>query len=240
MSTINLLYAQQYAINNAVKIIIPTVGEILENEDEYYGLVSLFTAMPIDMMVQLEDTGIDFTEINEYELFLLLFKGIQEQDTSLILGDLDLSKFELFINEENDTVVLYDAENDIIIDRAIHGQIAATLRKIHHLEKHRRKPANEEAKKFMIQRAREKMRRNMNRKESSQLESLIIAMVNTEQFKYNYETTKGLTIYQFNESVRQIVHVVDYKFRMSGVYAGTIDAKSLSKADLNWLDHNKN
>lgn len=90
MATINLLYKHEYAINDKIKILIPTIGEILDKEDEYYSLVSLLTAMPIDLMAQLDDIGIDFTQINEYELFLILFEGIKSQDASLIFGDLDL------------------------------------------------------------------------------------------------------------------------------------------------------
>ena len=130
-----------------------------------------------------------------------------------------------------------DETNGIIIDRAIHGQISSVLRKIHHLQKDRRKPANPEAKEFLIKRAREKMRRKKNRVEESQLESLIIAMVNTEQYKYDFEGTKKLSIYQFNESVRQIIKKVDYDNKMYGVYAGTVNAKELSQDDLNWLIH---
>ena len=62
-------------------------------------------------------------------------------------------------------------------------------------------------------------------------------MVNTEQFKYNYETVRDITIYQFNESVRQIVSKVDYEHRMHGVYAGTVSVKDLSQDDLTWLSH---
>lgn len=237
MPTLNLLYQKRYAINNFISIVIPTVGEIIDNEDAYYNLVSVLTAMPIDFMCQLEDAGIDFTSINEYELFLLMFAGFKSQDTSLIFGDLDLSKFEIAVNEENGNVVLLDKEHDIKIDRAIHGQIAGVLRKIHHLEKNRRKPANDEAKQFMLKRARDKLKRRKNRKEDSQLETLIVAMVNTEQYKYDFEGTRELSIYQFNESVRQVIKKVDYDNRMYGVYTGTINAKELSQDDLNWLAH---
>lgn len=237
MSSLNLLYQKEYAINDAVKIIIPSVGDIVDNEDDYYSLVSVLTAMPVDLMVQLDDAGIDFTTINDWELFLLLFGELRSQDTHLIFGDLDLSLFELDVNEQNGSIILRHSENNAVIDRAIHGQIAAALRKIHHLEKNRRKPANDEAKEYMIRRAREKMRRKKNRKQDSQLESLIIAMVNTEQFKYDFDTVRDLSIYQFNESVRQIIKKVDYEHRMSGVYAGTIDVKNLSQDDLNWLIH---
>lgn len=237
MSTLNLLYQRQYAINDSIKIVIPKVGEILDNEDEYYSLVSVLTAMPIDLMVQLDDAGIDFTTINEYELFLLMFAGLKMQDTHMIFGDLDLTKFEIAVNQQNGNVVLRDEDNDITIDRAIHGRVAGVLRKIHHLEKNRRKPANKEAKEYMLKRARDKMRRNRNRKQESQLETLIIAMVNTEQYKYDFEGTRELSIYQFNESVRQIIKKVDYDNRMYGIYAGTINAKEMSQDDLNWLIH---
>lgn len=236
MSTNNLLYKRQYAINDSIHIEIPTVGQIIDNEDAYYGLVSILTAMPIDLMVQLEDAGIDFTSINEYELFLLMFPGIKSQDTSLIFGDLDLSKFKMAVNEQNGNIVLIDDKNDIKIDRAIHGQIAGVLRKIHHIEKNNRKPANIEAKEFMIKRAREKMKRK-KRLEDSQLESLIVAMVNAEQYKYDFEGTRELSIYQFNESVRQVIKKVDYNNKMFGVYTGNLNVKEFSQDDLNWLTH---
>lgn len=237
MSAVNLLYTKRYAINDSIQIVIPTVGEIIDNEDEYYGMVSIITAMPIDFMVQLDDAGIDYTDINEYELFLLMFPGLAAQDTHLIFGELNLAQFEPTVNQQNGIVVLRDNKNNITIDRAIHGQIAAVLRKIHHLEKNRRKPANKEAKEYMLKRAREKMRRNKNHKQESQLESQIIAMVNAEQYKYNFEETRELSIYQFNESVRQVIKKNNYNNLMHGIYAGTVSSKDLSHDDLDWLNN---
>lgn len=236
MATLNLLYKDSYAINDDISIRIPTVKEVLEAEDNYYGLVYTLTAMPIDRMVQLDDLGIDFTQISAYELFLLFFQAIREFDTSLIFGGLDLKKFELASGEDESSLVLVDAENDIVIDQRVYMQIAAALRKIHHLEKNRRKPANKEAKDFMLQVERDKLKRQ-KRSSFSHLESLIIALVNTEQFCYRYDNVLDLTIYQFNESVRQVVRKVDYEHKMAGVYAGTISAKDLSQEDLNWLTH---
>jgi len=235
--TRNFLYNRNIPINDKIAVYVPDVGEILKCEDEYYSMVSLFTAMPVDYMVQLDDAGIDFTAINEWQMFLLFFNGLKSRDTHMVLGDLDLKKFEIGVNEQNGHVVLVDTENDIRIDRSIHGMIADALRKIHHLEKNRRKPANGDAKKYMLERARKKLKRRQNRVEDSQLESLIIAMVNTEQFKYDFEGTRELSIYQFNESVRQIIKKVDYDNRMYGIYAGTVNAKDLNPDDLNWLIH---
>jgi hypothetical protein len=237
MSTVNLLYQRQFRINDSISVTIPTVGQVIDDEDSYYGLVSILTAMPIDLIAQLDDAGIDFTSVNSYDIFLMMFNGLKTQDTSLVFGDLDLSKFQIAMNEQNGNIVLVDPEKDIVIDRLIHSKIADVLRRIHNLDKNRRKPANEEAKEYMLKRAREKYNRHKNKKEESQLESLIVSMVNTEQFKYNFDTVRDLSIYQFNESVRQIIKKVDYEHRMSGVYAGTISVKDLSQDDLNWLSH---
>lgn len=237
MATLNLLYKNEYAINDFIKVRIPTVGEILEDEDEYYGMVSMLTAMPIDVMVQLSEIGVDFTAINEWDLFLLFFNTLKSRDTSLLFGDLNLSKFKIAFNGKNKTTFIVNKETGAKIDRAIHGQIANVLRKIHHLEKNVRKPANNDAKEYMIRRAREKMMRQKKRMSDSQLEGLIVALVNTEQFHYGFEGTRELSIYQFNESVRQVIKKIDYDNKMHGIYAGTVSAKDLSQDDLNWLSH---
>lgn len=238
MSTIGLLYNRSIRINDNISVVIPKIKEILEDEDAYYDLVNKLTAMPIDYMVQLDDAGIDFTEIDEYELFLMLFPSIARSNTKYLFGELDLSKFSFAMDEKSRQYLLIDTEHDIKIDRNIHSMIADKLRMIHRLEKNIRKPGNEEAKEYMISRERRKMKRRKRNNDSySNLESLIVAMVNTEQFKYDYEGTLELSIYQFNESVRQIINKVDYENRMRGVYAGTIDPKDLKPDDFNWLTH---
>jgi len=237
MATRNMLYQNTYPINEHIQIMIPKVGDVLEQEDVYYNLVTVLTAMPIDLMVELDEAHIDFTSINEYELFLLMFDGLQRRDTSLVFGNLDLTKFVLEENPSNGHFILKNPETGAVIDKLVHNYIASVLRKIHHLEKNRRKPANDEAKAYMLERARAKRKRNRNRSKDSELESLIVAMVNTEQYKYDFEGTRELSIYQFNESVRQVLKKVDYDNRMFGVYTGNINPKELSQSDLNWLTH---
>ena len=233
----SLLYERFCPITDKIRIVIPTVGEVIDHEDDYYSMVSILTAMPIDYMVQLDDVGVDFTTINDYDLFIMLFNGLRDKDTSLIFDDLDLSRFEIGIHRESGMPVLYNEQDDIVIDRVVYTKIANTLRKIHHLEKNNKKPGNKEARDFLLERARTKAKRRKKRGGESQLEQLITAMVNTEQFKYGYEGTRELSIYQFNQSVRQIQKKVDYDNKMRGVYAGTVDPNKLSPDELNWLTH---
>lgn len=231
----NLLYEDSVRINDHIKVLIPDVRSILRHESDYYRLVSVLTAMPYDMMVQLDDIGVDFTQIDDYDLFLLLFSGLKEEDTSLIFGDLDLHGFVTEMNESNGTIILKDPETGVVIDRGIYSMIANALREIHHLEKNIKKPGNEEAKAYLIERTRKKLMRRKGKQTKSELQSLIIAMVNTSEYKYNFETTKDLSIYQFNESVHQILRKTDWDNRMHGVYAGTIDASKLSDDEMSFI-----
>lgn len=235
METLSLLYRDTCKISDDISIVIPSVRDVIEDEENYYSLVSMITSMPIDMMVALDDIGIDFSTINEYDLFLLLFNAIRSRDTRLIFGDLDLSKFVLAEHKESGMTVLLDPESGARFDRIVHGKAASVLRTIHHLEKNTKRPGNEAAREYMIRRAREKQSRRKNKERGSQLEPLIISMVNTEQFKYDYESVLDLSIYQFNQSVRQIIKKIDYDNRMHGVYAGTIDASKLGAKELSWL-----
>ena len=237
MATQNLLYKRSIPINEHIQVMIPTVGEILEDEDAYYSMVTAITATPYDMMVQLDDIGIDFTEVNDYDLFLRTFEELKTLNTKLIFGSLNLSDFTLSANLESNMLVFRDSKTGAVIDRNIHYQICEAIRKIHHLTRNNRTPANKDAKEFMLQRARAKMRRNKNRVEDSQIEGLIVALVNTEQFSYDFEGVRELTIYQFNESVKQVIKKIDFDNKMRGIYAGTISAKDMKPDDLNWLTH---
>lgn len=237
MAIRHLLYERELKVNDDISIVIPTVREVLEQEEEYYGLVSLITATPYDMMVQLDDLGIDFREISDYELFLLSFEAIKSADTHLVFGDLDTMGFERMVNTHNGTLVLTNNKTGLVIDMAIHYQICEALRAIHHLKKNIKHAGNVEAKDYLLERARKKLKRRRKKAEASQLESLIIALVNTEQFPYKFDEVLDLTIYQFNESVLQVVKKIDFDNRMHGIYAGTISAKNMSQDSLNWMVH---
>ena len=82
-----------------LSIRIPTVGEILDDESSYYGIVSSLTATPFQYMVQLDDIGIDYTKITDYELFMMLFPTFAKTNLSLLFGDLNISDFSVFINK---------------------------------------------------------------------------------------------------------------------------------------------
>lgn len=229
------LYKDSIEISNTVSVLIPTVGQIIDNEEAYYQAVCMIVATPYDMMVQLDDAHIDFTQIDEFELFILLFENLRAMDTSLIFGDLDLSGLKPERFDGTGEIVLRDAERDIVIDRIVHASLCDNIREMLHMEKNDKKPGNEEARKYLIDRERRRQRRAGSKRKGSQLEKYIVALVNTEQFPYDYETVRDISIYQFYASLNQIAHKIKFDNTMAGYYAGTIKFDDLSPADRTWI-----
>lgn len=225
-------------ITDNIYIRIPTVGEVLKNERLYYDIVSSLTASPFQFMVQLDDIGIDYTTINNYQLFMMFFPLFAKNDLSIIFGNLNTKDYGMYKDKTNDTTILYSPTNgmDYKIDELIYNKIAWTLRKINNLEEVKSKPGNEEAKKYLLEKERRKQKRLLKKKHKPYLEKLIIALVNRPEFKYNYEETLNLSIYKFNQSFKQIQTSITFDNTMIGVYAGTVDTtKMADKSSLSWI-----
>lgn len=234
----SILYADHIKINDAISVVVPSVGEVFDAEDDYFSAVSSIVATPYDMMVQLDDKGIDFTTIDAFDLFCMLFRELQNSDTSLIFGDLDLSKFEPAVNRNTKEMVFLDREDDIVIDRVIHNTIADALRRILYIKKNIKKPGNEEARKYMIRIARMNQRkeaRKQKEKQTTQLEDIVVSLVNTGEFPYTYQSVRDISIYQLYSSMHQVAHKIKYDNTMHGYYAGTVKLEDLSMEDRSWL-----
>lgn len=89
----------------------------------------------------------------------------------------------------------------------------------------------------MIERTRAKLKRRKKQLTESQIDKYIVALVNTSEFPYTYESVLGLTINQFYASLHQIVRKIKYDNLMIGCYAGTVNTKELDQNELNWISN---
>ena len=240
MGSKSLLRADSVEITDKLSLHIPTVGEILDNQDLYFNLVSIFTSTPFQYMVQLDDIHIDYTTITDYQMFLIFFPLYVGEDMSILFGDIDTSNFGIYTNQQNDTTVIYNPTNDVIIDELVYNNIANTLRRVNLIKKVMSKPANENARKYLIEKERKRLKRlarerKKNGNDDSEFEKYIVALVNNKDFKYNYEEVENLSIYKFYQSLRQIQTNIIFNNIMRGVYAGTVDASKIDKRSLSWI-----
>jgi len=188
-------------------------------------------------MVQLDDMGIDYTKLTDYDLFKILFPIYSKTDLSILFGDLDTSDFDIYIDKQDENKeMIYSPKNDIAIDELIYNDLADSIRKINLFEKVKSKPGNESARKYLLEKERRKQKRSANKEKTSYLEKLVTALVNTKEFAYDYDTCMNLSIYKFNQSLKQIQHKIAFDNMMIGVYAGTVDTSKLNNKDcLTWL-----
>ena len=219
-----------------ISIRIPTVGEILEDEQNYYNIISSLTASPYQYMVQLNDVfHIDYTTITDYDLFKMLFSAYLKSDLSIVFGDLNISDFGIY-RTDNQQDILMSSSSGIEINEKVYNDLANIIRKINLLEKVNYKPGNESAKKYLLEKERKKQKRNAKKPYEPYLEKLVIALVNTSEFPYDYDSCMDLSIYRFNQSFKQIQHKIAFDKTMIGVYAGTVDTSKLSNKDaLTWI-----
>ena len=234
----SLLRTNQYRINDTISIYVPTIGEIYDyGESEYYNIVQLLTSVPYDLMVQLDDIGVDYETISEYQLFITLIKSfiINKKDLSIVFGSLDIASLKMAENINTGEIILVDKNKNPVIDQLIQYEIADAIRKIHFWSKTDKHAGNEEAKKYLIERNRLKQQRATKKKKSSFLDENIIKMVNTEEFKYNYESCMDLSIYKFNASLQKIPKKKNWEETITGAYFGTVDLSKLNIDKLHWM-----
>lgn len=245
MENRSLLNRKSIQITDDLILRIPTVGEILDQESEYFSLISIMTSTPFQYMVQLDDIGIDYTTITDYEMFRLLFPVYAQQDTSVIFGDVYLKDIALYHDNSTNLDVLYSPASGIKIDELVYYNMAKTMRQVNCIKYERKKPKGENTKKYLLEKERRHLKnleRMRKRKEfeQSEFEKLIVALVNNEKFKYNYESIKTLSIYNFYQSFQQIQHEINFNNVMRGVYAGTIDTSKLQDRNvLSWVKNSK-
>ena len=226
----SLLKLSSVEILPNLSIRIPTVEEILEDEFSYYGIIHSLTASPFQYMVQLDNMG----TISDYQLFMMLFTVYAKSDLSIIFGDLDTSDF--IVQGKENCEFLYSTKNKLEINEEVYHDIVNTIRKINLLEKVNYKPGNESARKYLLEKERKKQKRNAKQKQEPYLEKLVISLVNTSEFPYDYDSCMDLSIFKFNQSFKQIQHKIIFDNTMIGVYAGTVDTSKLSNKDiLSWI-----
>jgi hypothetical protein len=231
-----LFKGNDFKVNDKITIHHPRLGEICDfGEERYYELVLAFTATPFDFKVQLYDMGIDYENISDFDLFLITYQNYKIEDTSILFGNLDFSKFVLKQNAINDELVLFNEEEKIIIDKVIFIVITDFIRSINFFKRNLDKAGNAHTKEYLIEKERRKLQRQKNKPYVSTLVRLISAMINSENFKYRYDDVWNLPIYVLNDSIRRIQKIKNYEHLMFGVYTGNVSMKNISEENLDWL-----
>lgn len=255
---IPLLDSDVIPITPYLSLNIPSVREVLRNDRYYFSITHAFTSNPREYAVQLlDEMNIDFAQISEYDLFVIHFQSYVnackmpndndnqeikriQRAMGLIFKDADIGSFLLFQIPELGGCVFYNLKTHALINEFIYRRMAEVIRQINLYKHDKSKCGNEAFKEYELEKQRRRLKRNRRKKYNHFFEKQIIALVNNTEFKYNYEATLDMSIYKFNQSLKQIPQLMTYYNTMHGVYAGTVDVKKINdKSVLTWLSYDE-
>lgn len=231
---LQLYFGDDYIINDKIKIKQAKIGDIVDfGEAKYFSVVHTLTAIPSDLKSKLWDMGLDWMEIEDFELFMMLAPTLSKENTELLFGDLDFTKLKPYRNKENGDIVLADLESGVKIDKLIYLRIVNYLRKVHNITPKIERAANKATKQILIDEDRMKIRLNQEKPFKSYLLPLISSVKVRMGYTKDYVRNEGFVEF-FDDLARlQIINNADHL--LAGCYSGMIDTKKINKADLNWL-----
>lgn len=223
-----------YHVNQYIKIYSPEVYEVIDfGEDNYFRVLNLFVRKPYDIAVELDDNGIDYQSITDWDLFVDTASFIPIEFSCILFGRLDFTKFKAYVNDNNMKILVHSDDPNIVIDEAIYRIIVTYLRYIHFIsEKVEYDVGNSIAKKFLLERMRRKQKKALNdylrgKRRRSQIADMIKFCVNNTGFKYNYESVMKIKLNLLYESYFFLVHGDERRSVMYGVYNGTVDTSKM-------------
>ena len=230
---LSLYFGDPYVVNDYVTITLPKIGELVKfGERRYYSMLQTIAAIPSEMKSQLWDMGLDWTQITDFQLFMMLAPTLPQDTTSILFGDLDFQSMRPFENKENDTVFLGNPDTGAKIDELAFGKIHSYLCSAHNLTKKVEKAANEFTKKFMIEEDRQKIQHSQKQPYKSFLRPLISAV--KCRMGYTIDYVKNMGLYEFMDDLSRLQIIIHSDALLQGSYSGMVDTKKIPKSEFDW------
>ena len=243
---LRMYYGEDYVVTDDIIIHQPTIQQIIDyGEPEFWNIAYILTANPTSMRLALWEQGIDWNNVNDFELFINLVSGLPQESTSIFFGELDFTKFKIIEKEEVEEnkspyVMIYMPNPVIQIDEDLYFRIVDYLRVMLDIHPKKQKAKNKATKELIVdeERTKQKLAMKNSAKEKTKksvLFPLISAALNHPGFKYKKNELKEVCIVEFMDSIKRLHVYEEVTSLMTGMYMGMVDLKGrdLNK-DLNW------
>ena len=235
---LKLYLGSNIKIANGVTLYQPTIGEIANyNEAEYFSMAQTLCATPSSMKVALDDMKLDYMQVEDFQLFMMLAQSLSPDKTKPLLGDLDLTKFKPYQHQGSEEVILANGEidengNPIIINQIIYEILTTYIRKMHNFKKQVDKAGNAITRKVLIDEDRKAAQRNKDKPYKSFLVPLVSSLQGRQGYTKDYICDMGL--YEFMNQIARTQIIVQADAALGGMYSGFVDTKKMDKSVLDW------
>ena len=231
---LTLWMGEPYIINDKIQVLQPTIRGIIRfGERAYFNMVQTLCSTSSNMKSQLADAGVDWETVEDFQMFMMMAPSFNHKQTSLVLGDIDLSKFKIVEDKEIGEPVLFDAEHNIRIDRLIYMRIVEYVRKVHGLTRAYDRTKSKFVHDMSIEMDREKLELDKNKPYKSFLWPLISAIKARQGYTKQY--VLDMQIYELVHEINRLQIIVQSDALLQGSYSGMVDTKKIDKNNFNWL-----
>lgn len=235
---LKLYLGSDIKIASGITLYQPTIGEIANyNEADYFSMAQTLCATPSSMKVALDDMKLDYMQVEDFQLFMMLAQSLSPDKTKPLLGDLDLTKFKPYQRQDSEEIVLANGEvdesgNPVIINRIIYDILTTYVRKMHNFKKQVDKAGNAITRKVLIDEDRKAAQRNKDKPYKSFLVPLVSSLQGRQGYTKDYICNMGL--YEFMNQIARTQIIVQADAALGGMYSGFVDTKKMDKAVLDW------
>lgn len=260
-----LMSGNDVSLNSYITLKHPTISDVLSlshltrPDDLYLIYMQIMLADPYSNMVMLDDMGKNYLEVSPYDVFVMQWEKCLEEyeankelydsiGTSPISDIKDALHFFIRGNQvfekgtyNNGEICFYDINNDKCqINKEIFEYIYEWIVAINNIDfSNRIKPADENARRILIEDMRDEIKKRKKRKKKNEDHSDYFGdLMSATCFCGNgWITPFNITdckLYWLNEgfSIENRKNHADHI--LNGIYHGTISSKDINKKDLEW------
>ena len=221
----------------------PTVGQLMKlGETNFFSSLNVFINNTTSYMVMLDEAGIDWNDISDFELFITLYRTLQKEPCEILFGDLDFQKFELMkkVVEDKEVIVLVNKEQNIEIDELVYQYIHQYLQYVFNIFPEERIIRNTMLKRTWLSKERQKIEIEKKKiedgdKKTSSMQSVISACVNHPGFKYKLSEVKDMKICEFYDSVKRLQLYENATACLKGLFSGMVDGSKIDADSYNFM-----
>lgn len=225
-----------YVVSDKISVFQPNIRDILTfGERQYFNVVSTICSTSSNMKSKLADAGINWETVEDFQMFHMIVPSLTKEQTHLVLGDIDLSKFKLIDDKELGEPVLYDVENHIKIDRFIYMRIVEYLRKVHGLTRAHDRTKSKFVHDMAIEMEREEEAINAKKPYKSFLWPLVSSIKARQGYTKQY--VLDMQIYELVHEANRLNVIVQADALLKGSYSGMLDVKKIKnfQDQCNWM-----
>lgn len=245
---LQMYFGEPYIIDTedtlgSITVYSPSIGDIMRlGEAKFFASLNVLINNTTSYRLMLWDAGIDWCEISDFELFITLYKSLQEEVTTLLFGDLDFQKFELMkkVKDEKEVITLVNKEQNVEIDENVYQHIHQYLQNVFGIFPDEKITKSSTMKNMFIQSDRQELANKEFKEKKGQnvsvsMQSTISACINHPGFKYKLSELKDVGVCEFYDSVKRLQIYENSRACLTGMYSGMVDGSKISPESYNFM-----